>query len=124
VVKPFSPKELVARVKAVLRRHEQQQEPSMIEIGDIITIDIERHEILVKGKKIELTPTEFNILRILASKPSWLFSREQLLNQLWGNEKIVIDRTIDVHIKNLREKLGPAGKIVVNVRGVGYKIDA
>ena len=77
----------------------------------------------VKGKKIELTATEFKILQILSEKPGWVFSREQMLDKLWGNEKIVIDRTIDVHIRHLREKLGTAASIIKNIRGVGYKLE-
>ncbi len=123
VTKPFSPRELVARVKAVLRRSEQYKEKSYIDIGDCVRIDPNCYEVLVDNKKIDLTPTEFKILLILAKHPGWVFSRDQLLEQLWGSQKAVIDRTIDVHIKNLREKLGIAGNIIKSVRGVGYKLE-
>ena len=76
-----------------------------------------------ENKKIELTQTEFNILMILLEKRGWVFSREKILNKLWGEDKYVIDRTIDVHIKNLREKLGETGNLIKNVRGVGYKLE-
>ena len=122
VTKPFSPRELTARVKALLRRRKPQEEEKVSSIGDII-IDTNRHEVTVKGKQAPLTATEFNILKILVSKRGWVFSREQILDSLWGNEKTVVDRTIDVHIKHLREKLGSAGKIIINVRGAGYKIE-
>jgi two-component system phosphate regulon response regulator PhoB/two-component system alkaline phosphatase synthesis response regulator PhoP len=123
VTKPFSPRELTARVKAVLRRKATASEaPELMEIGGI-TMDLQKHEVLVKGKKTELTATEFKILQILTSKKEHVLSREQILDNLWGNEKVVVDRTIDVHIKHLREKLGPAGKMIKNVRGVGYKIE-
>jgi two-component system phosphate regulon response regulator PhoB/two-component system alkaline phosphatase synthesis response regulator PhoP len=123
VSKPFSPRELTARVKAVLRRKTAEEErPETVKLAGI-SIDIQKHEVLVKGKKIVLTATEFNILNILASKKERVLSREQILDSLWGSEKVVVDRTIDVHIKHLREKLGSAGKMIKNIRGVGYKIE-
>lgn len=123
VVKPFSPKELVARVKAVLRRRRQQEDIKRIDIAGLLTIDLEKYEVLVEGKKAELTPTEFRILQLLSSRRGWGFTREQILDQLWRQEKIVLDRTVDVHIKNLREKLGPAARFIKNIRGVGYKLE-
>jgi len=122
VTKPFSPKELVARIKAVLRRGSKKEKASKIKLGDIV-MDLHKYEVQVKSGKISLTATEFKILQILIEKKGWVLSREQLLDNLWGNEKVVVDRTIDVHIKHLREKLGPAGRIIQNVRGVGYKIE-
>ena len=122
VTKPFSPRELVARVKAVLRR-KTQDSGKKIKIGDILLIDLNKFEAFVENKKIDLTPTEFRILKILASKKGWVFTRDQILDHLWGQEKAVLDRTIDVHIKNLREKLGKAAKFIKNVRGIGYKIE-
>jgi DNA-binding response OmpR family regulator len=80
-------------------------------------------EVFVKDKKVDLTLTEFKILTKLASKPGWVFSREQLISAIWGGEKDVFDRTIDVHIKKLRDKLGEVGKFIKSVRGVGYKIE-
>jgi Response regulators consisting of a CheY-like receiver domain and a winged-helix DNA-binding domain len=121
VTKPFSPKELVARVKVVLRRNVKHQESKRIEIGPI-AIDLEKYAVSVEGKDVLLTTTEFKILELLASKPGWVFSRDRILDHLWGEEKIVLDRTIDVHIKNLREKLGKGGALIRNVRGVGYKL--
>jgi DNA-binding response OmpR family regulator len=123
VTKPFSPRELVARVRAVLRRKKQKEEVKKIEIDNMLVIDLQKFEVWLKNKKIALTTTEFKILKILAARQGWVFSREQLLNELWGTDKIVIDRTIDVHIKHLRTKLGSAGKFIKNVRGVGYKIE-
>ncbi|MCX5812090.1 MAG: response regulator transcription factor [Proteobacteria bacterium] len=124
VTKPFSPRELVARVKAVLRRHTQKEETKKIIIGDLICMDLEKHEVEVEGNKIELTSTEFNILQMLSLKKGRVFSRDQILQNLWGNDKMVLDRTIDVHIKHLREKLGKAGAFIKNIRGVGYKLEA
>lgn len=124
VTKPFSPKELVARIKAVLRRMEgQKPEVDRIEVGPI-ALDLQKYEVTVEGNRAELTSTEFRILQLLASKQGWVFSRDKILDHLWGNEKIVIDRTVDVHIKHLREKLGEAGKLIKNVRGIGYKLEA
>jgi len=122
VTKPFSPRELVARVKAVLRR-KTQDSSKKVKIGDILLIDLNKFEVFVENKKIDLTPTEFRILKILATKKGWVFTRDQILDHLWGHDKAVLDRTIDVHIKNLREKLGKAKKFIKNVRGIGYKIE-
>ncbi|MCD6222046.1 response regulator [bacterium] len=122
VTKPFSPRELVARVKAVLRR-KTQDSGEKIKIGDILLIDLNKFQVFVENEKIELTPTEFRILKILATKKGWVFTRDQILDHLWGHDKAVLDRTIDVHIKNLREKLGKAKKFIKNVRGIGYKIE-
>jgi DNA-binding response OmpR family regulator len=125
VTKPFSPGELVARVKAVLRRMEQKPpEEEKIEIGTMLSLDLQKHEVAIEGRKVDLTSTEFRILQLLASKKGWVFSREKILDYLWGNEKTVIDRTVDVHIKHLREKLGAAAKLIKNIRGVGYKLEA
>jgi two-component system phosphate regulon response regulator PhoB/two-component system alkaline phosphatase synthesis response regulator PhoP len=123
VTKPFSTRELVARVKAVLRRKDQKEEGEKIEIGEILVLDLQKFEVKVSGKRIALTSTEFKILEILSERKGWVFSRRQILNSLWGENKFVIDRTIDVHIKHLREKLGKAGTFIKNVRGVGYKIE-
>ncbi len=122
LTKPFSPRELIARVKAVLRRTSASKQ-AQITIGEI-TIDSERFEVLIKEKPVTLTPVEFKILHLLAQNPGKVFSRERILDHLWGNEKAVIDRTIDVHIKNLRDKLGDSGDLVKNIRGVGYKVQA
>lgn len=125
VIKPFSPKELAARIRAVLRRSKVQKtgESDELIIGDILRIDLNRYEVFVMDEPVHLTRTEFTILRSMAEKPGWVYSREKLLARLWGDEKFVIDRTIDVHIKNLRDKLGEAGKWIKNVRGVGYKLE-
>ncbi len=123
VTKPFAPKELVARVKAVLRRHAPMKEAKKIEIGDALVIDLGKYEVNVDGKRIDLTATEFRILELLATKKGWVFSRDKILDFLWGEEKAVIDRTVDVHIRHLREKLGKAAFLIKNIRGVGYKLE-
>jgi len=124
VTKPFSPRELVAGVKAVLRRRQKIDESGKLNIGGILIIDTEKHEVTVKGQMIDLTSTEFRILKLFVSNKSKVFSRYDILDYLWGDEKIVLDRTIDVHIKNLRDKLGKAGQLIRNIRGVGYKLEA
>jgi len=124
VVKPFSPRELVARVKAVLRRGKMKEEAKkIIEIGKTLRIDLQKYEVYLNDRKLNLTSTEFKIIKLLATRKGWVYSRNQILDHLWGNDKIVVDRTIDVHIRNLRTKLGPAGKYIKNIRSVGYKIE-
>jgi DNA-binding response OmpR family regulator len=122
VTKPFSVKELVARVHAVLRRPAAGESGPRISVGTLV-IDLDKHEVTVVGTKIDLTATEFKILRLLASRKGRVFTRDQILDHLWGNEKAVIDRTVDVHIRNLREKMGPAASLIKNIRGAGYKLE-
>ncbi|RKY63793.1 MAG: hypothetical protein DRQ08_08925 [Candidatus Latescibacterota bacterium] len=122
VVKPFSPRELVARVKAVLRRAKVEEKGESLVIGDL-AIDTNKFEVRFKGRRIDLTPTEFRILAILAERPGWVFTRNQLLDELWQEDKVVLDRTIDVHIRHLREKLGEGGRLIKTVRGIGYKLE-
>ncbi|MBN1622029.1 MAG: response regulator transcription factor [Endomicrobiales bacterium] len=124
VTKPFSPKELVARVKAVLRRGVVKQNTKKVSIGNDVQIDSDKFSVTVKGKKIDLTTTEFKILELFAINKGKVFTREQILDHLWGQEKAVIDRTIDVHIRHLREKMGDSvSKLIKNIRGVGYKLE-
>ncbi len=123
IVKPFSLNELSARVKAVLRREEPGGEEGKICIGKIMVIDLRGHEVTVKGKIAGLTPAEFKILELLASEKNQVFSRDRILEHLWGKEKIVTEKTIDVHIRYLREKLGKAGTFIKSVRGIGYKLE-
>ncbi|MCX7716462.1 MAG: response regulator transcription factor, partial [Endomicrobia bacterium] len=122
ITKPFSVRELVARVKTVLRRQETKQKEKLLKIGNIMIINPETYEVFVEREKVELTTTEFKILLALAENKNKVFTRDQLLDYLWGTQKAVLDRTIDVHITHLREKLGKAAKFIKNVRGVGYKI--
>ncbi len=123
VTKPFSPRELVARIKAVLRRDEKTVKSQVIRIGDILEIDLQKYEVRVDGNIIELTSSEYKILTLLCDRKGWVYSREQILDYLGAQMKGVLDRTVDVHIKNLREKLGPAGAFIKNIRGVGYKLE-
>lgn len=123
VTKPFSPHELVARVKAVLRRPTPKKDEDRLDIGKLLSIDLKKHQVYVEGRKVQLTLSEFKILQLLSSKEGWVFTRDQILDYLWGEEKAVLDRTIDVHINHLREKLGKAARLIKNVRGVGYKLE-
>ncbi len=125
IIKPFSPRELVVRVKNILRRVSKEEErETLIRIGSL-SLDSEKFEVTVDKEKIELTTTEFKILEVLAEGRGKVFTRDQLLKKKrsWGDEKLVYDRTIDVHIKNLREKLGKAGGMVKTIRGIGYKLE-
>ncbi len=125
IVKPFSPRELVARVKTVLRRTGvSEDEGNIIKIGPVV-VNTEKYEVSVDSKKLTLTTTEFKILEVLAEGKGRVFTRDQLLKKkrLWGDDKLVYDRTIDVHIKNLREKLGIAGSMIKTVRSIGYKLE-
>ncbi|MFO8183639.1 MAG: response regulator [Candidatus Aegiribacteria sp.] len=123
VTKPFSPRELVARVKAVLRRSgSNNRGGELIEAGGMLSIDPERFTASVKGVEVELTSTEFRLLHALAEGRGRVFSRRRLLEILWQGEKYVTERTIDVHIAHLRSKLGDAGELIENVRGIGYRL--
>jgi two-component system phosphate regulon response regulator PhoB/two-component system alkaline phosphatase synthesis response regulator PhoP len=122
VTKPFSVKELIARIHAVLRRPGGGETVRRIAVGPLV-IDLDKFEVMAGGAKADLTATEFKILQLLASRPGWVFTRDQILDFLWGQEKAVIDRTVDVHIRNLREKLGEAGSLIKNIRSVGYKLE-
>jgi two-component system phosphate regulon response regulator PhoB len=113
---------LVARVRAVLRRRAKQA-PDASETVKIRDIEIHpgRHEVLVKGKSVRLTRTEFGILHFLARRPGWVFTRYQIVDGTQGEDAAVTDRSVDVHIVSLRRKLGPCGKEIETVRGVGYR---
>jgi len=123
LTKPFSPAELIARINAIFRRLSVKEEKHLIKIEDLIEIDPANYEVKIQNKKIDLTLTEFKILEKLASNRGQVFSREQLIEYIWGEDKVVLERTIDVHIKNLRDKLGVAKKFLVNIRGLGYKLN-
>lgn len=123
LVKPFVPAELVARVKAILRRTEPRPaEPSILRAGDL-ELDIQRFEARCGKKSLSLTPTEFKILAILARHPGKVFNRQEILDRLHGDEKAILDRTIDVHIGTIREKIGACANLLKTVRGLGYKIE-
>jgi len=121
ITKPIKPKLLVSRVKALLKRlgePEARVEVTEAEVEDIV-IDKERYLVIVKGEKLVLPKKEFELLNLLFSKPERVFTREDIFHQVWGDNIIVGDRTIDVHIRKLREKLGD--KYIKTIKGVGYK---
>jgi DNA-binding response OmpR family regulator len=130
LTKPFSMRELLARVSAVLRRvelirsrSEQQQAAARLSFPDL-EIDADAHQVLSRGVNVALTATEFNLLKLLAANPRRVFSREYLLEEVWGGEVAVFDRTVDSHIQRLRKKLGgpgSPGEYVETVWGVGYR---
>ena len=121
VTKPFSPRELVLRVKSLLRRGQAPEEKKdLIRVGDL-QVDIPRHQVTVKGKPIELTATEFKLLTVLAQRRGRVQSREQLLKDVWEYDNLIDTRTVDTHMRRLREKLGPAAKYLDTIRGVGYR---
>jgi len=120
VVKPFSPRELVLRVQAILRREGREEEERRITF-DPLVIDLSAHSVLLKGKEINLTSTEFKLLHRLAKRPGRAFSRDQLLSEVWGYGGDLETRTVDTHMKRLRAKLGTVGAWIQTVRGVGYR---
>jgi two-component system phosphate regulon response regulator PhoB/two-component system alkaline phosphatase synthesis response regulator PhoP len=123
VTKPFDSKELIARVRAILRRASWETAKNELRISENFKLDFNRYEAFLHGKRIDLTLTEFKILQLLTKRPGWVYSRSMILDYLWGNDKIVIERTVDVHIKNLRDKIDDYSTCIVNVRGVGYKFE-
>ena len=122
ITKPFSPREVLARLRAVLRRRQPEEEPSSVSIHDIV-IDSGKYEVTVAKQKINLTPTEFKLLLTLASRPGWVFTRYQLVNAIRGEDVMVTDRTVDVHVAGVRKKLGASGKYLNTIRGVGYRFE-
>lgn len=125
IVKPFDGKEMTARVRAVLRRSRGTEEEKPADLSfPGLTVSLSEYDVHYEGKKIEMPPKELEVLFFLASHPNQVFTREQLLNQVWGFEFFGDSRTVDVHIKRLREKLTDSGKYgwsLYTVRGVGYK---
>lgn len=122
ICKPFSPREVVARVKAVLRRGS-----SCVGEKDLVLhLDADRYIATLKDRKLDLTAVEFQLLKILAEKPGWIFNRDQLMEKIYTDQRIVCDRTIDSHIKKLRKKISsvdPSMDIIRSVYGVGYKYE-
>ena len=119
VCKPFSARELVARVKAILRR-------GRMPLGASLVLDDERHRATLDGRELDLTPVEFRLLRTLAATPGRVFSRDKLLEHLYADHRVVTDRTVDAHVKNLRRKLEearPGQEVVRSIYGVGYKLE-
>ena len=125
ITKPFKVRELLARVKTVLRRTKinipsLSKEKDIIKFKDLV-IDSTKHQVTLKGKPLNLTFIEFNLLKFLASHPGKVFTREQLLNQVWSENSFIVDRAVDVHIRRLRQKLLTASEYIITIRGVGYR---
>jgi two-component system phosphate regulon response regulator PhoB len=120
VTKPFSPRELILRIKNLLRRGKQEGGQEEIRVGDIL-INLPRHQLYYKGKSVELTATEFKLAATLASRCGRVQSREQLLREVWDYSGSMDTRTVDTHVRRLREKLGDAAAYLDTVRGVGYR---
>ncbi|MGC8743894.1 MAG: response regulator [Verrucomicrobiia bacterium] len=121
ITKPFSPRELTLRIKTLLKRVKGVAEQSQLIQRGVLKIDPQRHEVSVKGKEIELTATEYKLLLTLASQPGRVFTREQLLEDVWEYNSSVDTRTVDTHVRRLREKLGVAADYIETIRGFGYK---
>jgi phosphate regulon transcriptional regulator PhoB len=123
--KPFNVRELLARVKAILRRVENDNSlifkgKEIINFNDLI-IDSIKHQVTLRNTPLNLTSTEFNLLKFLASNPGRVFTREQLLDQVWPENSYIVDRAVDVHIRRLRQKLLAASEYIITIRGVGYR---
>ena len=120
LVKPFGMMEMVSRVKAVLRRCKTQTR--ILTVGGI-SLDIDAHTVDAEGKRVELTFKEFEILRLFLSRPGVVFTRDMLFAEVWGSNYVGETRTVDMHVKTLRQKLGECGSMIETVRGVGYRIE-
>lgn len=123
ITKPFSMQELMARIRAVLRRRAPEQSGERIQHGGLL-IDAGAHVVSFNGEAIKLGPTEFKLLNFLMHHPDRVHSRSQLLDRIWGDHVFIEERTVDVHIKRLREQLGSSGAMIVTVRGAGYKLSS
>lgn len=122
LVKPFGVMEMVSRIKAVLRRCEPNEKEEILSVGEI-TLSNKEHLVTVHGEKVALTFKEFEILKVFMTNPGIVFSRDKLLSQVWGVDYLGESRTVDMHIKTLRQKLGIAGNYIETVIGVGYKLE-
>jgi two-component system phosphate regulon response regulator PhoB len=120
VTKPFSPREVVLRIKAILRRGRGESDEETVTAG-AITIDPVRHQVSVGGKRVHLTSIEFKLLRTLLQRRGRVQARDRLLNDVWGYESVIDTRTVDTHVRRLREKLGKAGDAIETVRSFGYR---
>ena len=123
ITKPFSTQELMARIRAVLRRRAPDKAEDTVALGEL-ALDSAAHRVSWKGRPLKLGPTEFKLLHFLMKHPERVHTRQQLLDRVWGDHVFIEERTVDVHVKRLREALGPAGALVETVRGAGYRITA
>ncbi len=123
ITKPFSTQELLARIRAVLRRRAPEQASDSVTVGGLV-LDAAAHRVTWEGHPLRLGPTEFKLLNYLMHHPERVHSRAQLLDKVWGDHVFIEERTVDVHVKRLREALGPGGALVETVRGAGYRLTA
>lgn len=123
ITKPFSTQELLARIRAVLRRRAPEQVQDKVSIGELV-LDAAAHRVSWQGDPIKIGPTEFKLLNYLMKHPERVHSRAQLLDKVWGDHVFIEERTVDVHVKRLRESLGVAGTLIETVRGAGYRFSA
>lgn len=123
ITKPFSTQELLARIRAVLRRRTPEQTGERVQVGELV-LDSETHRVTFQDQPLKLGPTEFKLLNHFMHNPERVHSRGQLLDKVWGDHVYIEERTVDVHIKRLREALGEAGTLVETVRGAGYRLSA
>jgi two-component system phosphate regulon response regulator PhoB len=123
VTKPFSTQELLARIRAVLRRRAPENVNDTVSVA-ALTLDAAAHRVTWKDKPLKVGPTEFKLLQFLMKHPERVHSRSQLLDKVWGDHVFIEERTVDVHVKRLRESLGSAGALIETVRGAGYRISA
>ncbi|MEY5027881.1 MAG: Phosphate regulon transcriptional regulatory protein PhoB [Pseudomonadota bacterium] len=123
IVKPFSPRELLARIRAVLRRRAPEQSAGVVTIGDL-TLDADTYRVSWQQQPLKVGPTEFKLLQYLMRHPERVHSRGQLLDKVWGDHVFIEERTVDVHVKRLRESLGDASGLIETVRGAGYRLKA
>lgn len=123
ITKPIKPRVLLSRIKAIMRRHPSQSASSESLIKDFgkLTINYEHYEVLLDGQKISLAKKEFDLLKLITTKPGKVYDRSEILSKVWGRDVIVGDRTIDVHVRKLREKIG--SEYIHTIKGVGYKFD-
>ena len=122
LVKPFGMMEMVSRIKAVLRRSSPKHQPQLLRVGSIC-MDTAAHKVEAGGKAVTLTLKEYELLRLFLSHPGMVFTRDALLDNIWGIEYSIETRTVDIHIRTLRQKLGESGAAIQTVRGVGYKLE-
>ena len=121
VVKPFSPRELVLRIRAILRRLSQDREQVLLRVGELV-LDRSRHEVRAANRVIDCTATEFKLLAILMEREGRVQERDRLLSDVWGYDSIIDTRTVDTHMRRLRDKLGPHGSYIETIRGFGYRL--
>lgn len=125
ITKPFTPKVLLARMKNILRRQspdERSRSNRFVLAGGDVVIDIDRHQVMIRGEVVDFTPTEFGILRCLASRPGFVRTRDQIISAVHGAHTVLSSRTVDVHVTTIRRKLGDLEAIIQTVRGVGYRL--